>query len=391
MNTELIIALQNKIEELSSTVGIMEKTVNALKINDQRRLDSNIPIPPGIACKVAYDKNGLITKGIGLEVSDIPQLDIDKIINLKKHLDDKASLKDFEKFKSIITEMIQPTVKNLGYIVGTATKVNFNQDGRIVATSDLLPSDIPMLPISKIEGLADIISNFNIQMISENNENSIPNIKVSPGTYAKVTIDQYGRVITGDKLGMNDIPSELISKLNIIESRFADIPSQQTIIAIQKSLVDKLDANKSIIPGTFTKVKVDSKGLVTFGEKLSIRDLPELGMSDINGLEKAIREKADQKDILSLSDTVSSLVNSLSSIGEISGIKNELKTKAKDEDVRKLSSNITQLKNTLDSFINRIPSDMILEQLTQIQNEVSSLSGRVSAIEKHLDIGNHFS
>lgn len=391
MNTELIISLQNKIEELSSAIDIMGKTVNALKINDQRRLTSNTPIPPGIACKVAYDSNGLITRGTSLEVSDIPQLDIDKIINLKKHLDDKASLKDFEKFKSAITEMIKPAVNKLSQIAGTGIKVNYNSDGRIVSSSDLLPSDIPVLPISKIEGLSDIISHLNIQKISENAEDSIPNIKVNPGTYVKVSIDKYGRVITGEKLGMNDIPSELISKLNVIESKFVDIPSQQTIVAIQKNLVEKLDGNLPIIPGTFTKVKVDSKGLVTFGDKLNIRDLPELTISDITGLEKVIRDKADYKDFLSLSDTVSSLVNSLSAIGEISGIKNELHSKAKDEDVKKLSSSVSQIKHTLDSLVNRMPSDMISDQLTQIQNEVSMLSGKISAIENHLGIADNFS
>lgn len=391
MNTELIISLQNKIEELSSAIDIMGKTVNALKINDQRRLTSNTPIPPGIACKVAYDSNGLITRGTSLEVSDIPQLDIDKIINLKKHLDDKASLKDFEKFKSAITEMIKPAVNKLSQIAGTGIKVNYNSDGRIVSSSDLLPSDIPVLPISKIEGLSDIISHLSIQKISENAEDSIPNIKVNPGTYVKVSIDKYGRVITGEKLGMNDIPSELISKLNVIESKFVDIPSQQTIVAIQKNLVEKLDGNLPIIPGTFTKVKVDSKGLVTFGDKLNIRDLPKLTISDITGLEKVIRDKADYKDFLSLSDTVSSLVNSLSAIGEISGIKNELHSKAKDEDVKKLSSSVSQIKHTLDSLVNRMPSDIISDQLTQIQNEVSMLSGKISAIENHLGIADNFS
>lgn len=391
MNTESIIALSTRIEELADIVSDLSKSVSALKINDQLRLSANTPIPPGIACKVAYDSNGLITKGIGLESSDIPLLDIDKISTLRKSLEDRATYKDFNNFKTEINELIKPAAESLGKIAGTGTKVNYNSEGRIISTSDLLPSDIPILPISKIDGLSDIISSLNIQMLSEEDEDTIPNIKVTPGTYAKVTIDQYGRVITGEQIGMNDIPTELISRINIIESRFIDIPSQQIVSAIQQALVEKLDANKSIIPGTFTKVKVDSKGLVTFGEKLTIKDLPELSISDIVGLDKSLRNKTDQLDFLTLSDTVSSLVSALSSIGEISGIKNELQTKAKDEDVKKLSSSVTQLKSTMESLINKIPSDMILEQLTQIQNEVSSLSGRISAIETHLGIANNIS
>ena len=103
MNNEIILTLNERIESISSSIKDIQKTVNALKINDQKRLDANKLIPPGISCKVAYDKNGLVLKGMGLEENDIPQLSIDKIDNLKRSLDSKASSKDFDQFKNLKT------------------------------------------------------------------------------------------------------------------------------------------------------------------------------------------------------------------------------------------------------------------------------------------------
>jgi len=389
MNTDLILTLNQRIEEVESIVIGIEKVVNALKINDQQRLIANPPIPPAIACKVAYDKNGLVIRGTNLDQSDIPELGIDKVLNLRSSLEDKASKKELQSFKNEVTNIIQPTMNKLNQIVGTGTKVNFTADGRIVSVADLLPSDIPILPMAKIDGLEAIISSFNSLMVTSHKEDEVPTIKVSAGTYIKVTVDQYGRVINGEhKLGLNDIPSELISRINTLESRFVNIPSQQTIDAIQQELVNKLDANEPIVPGTYTKVRVDSKGLVKVGDKLTIRDLPELNISDIVGLDKAIRDKADQNDLLEIRDTVTSLVSSLSSIGEINGIKNELINKASDSELKTLTSKVNRMQGTMDNLINKIPSDMITTQLAQIINEVSILSGRIASLEHHLGITN---
>ena len=382
MNTEIILELQKEISDLSLEVKSMSKYINSLKIDDQRRLNANIPIPPGIACKVAYDKNGLIIKGIGLELSDIPQLDIDKIKNLKKSLDDKANTKDFIKFKVDVNEMIKPAVSENNTVVGTGVKVNYTKDGRIVSTSELLPSDIPSIDISKIEGLSEILDNFKINMLSIDNNDKVSTIKTSAGTFTKVTIDKYGRVITGEKIGIDDIPIEIISKLNSIESQLSNFASSYSVEIMGKDLVNKLDANKSITSGTFTKVHVDSKGLITKGENLTIRDLPEISINDIKDLNKTLRNKANETDLLDLQNTVVSLTNSLSKVGEITGIKNELNTKADDETVVILQSKVNSMKNTLDSLVNRTTSDMLNEHLLQIEENISNLEARFSVIEK---------
>ena len=79
MNPESIIKLQNDFAALAIDVDDIKKIVNGLKLNEQRYVTKNNSIPPGIACKVAYDSNGLILSGIRLDPSDIPTLGIDNI------------------------------------------------------------------------------------------------------------------------------------------------------------------------------------------------------------------------------------------------------------------------------------------------------------------------
>ena len=383
MNTEIIVNLRKQVEELSSQVTTLTQLVNAMKINEQQHLNANHPIPPGIACKVAFDKKGLIVNGTKLETTDIPELEIDKIINLKNILNDKASSKDLSKFKNEVTEMIKPISEELGEVTGTGTKVNYNKDGRIISSVELLASDIPTLPIAKIQGLEDIIASMNISKISVNSEEKLPTIKTNAGSFTKVTIDQHGRVLSGNKLDIDDIPNILISKINHMESSMANLASQKSVDGVSKSLSNKLDSNPNITSGTYTKLKVDSKGLVVKGDQLTIRDLPELNISNIVGLDKSLKEKADRIDLINLNDTVSALVNSLSMIGEVSSLKNELKSKASDNDLSKLNSRIESMQRTLDMLLDRLPGDMILEQFSQIERNLSDLECRIANLEKN--------
>ena len=389
MNTKIILELQSQIEELSSSLKKVEKHVNALKIDEQYRLNANTAIAPGTACKVSYDKNGLIVNGSQLESNDIPELEINKIKLLKKLLDEKVSDKDLEKFKVDIMNMINPVVATYNEIIGTGIKVNYNKEGKIVSSSELLVEDIPELPIEKINGLSDIIDEMRCQSVSVASDDIDNAIKVNAGTYTKVSVDQYGRITYGSKLELNDIPRELVNNINLIQSKLIEFASQVSLDEINKKLINKVDANPAITAGTYIKVRVDSKGLVVSGDKkLDINDLPELNISNITGLEKAIRDKADHKDVMALTDTISSLVNSMGNVGEIKGIKNELESKASDERVDRIETKVESINNKLNTLINSMPSDMIFEQLNQIQNELSNLTGRMSSIEKYLKITN---
>lgn len=367
----------SQLNELQTNYENIRKTINALKLDIQKKVDGNVQIPPGVATKVSFDINGLILKGSKLEASDIPPIGIDVVEGLRTLLDSKASKKDIENLEApSISEIFKK-----GAIVGSGSIVNFDANGLVVSASNLTPLDIPDLPISKIEGLSEIIDLLKATTSGVSEHVSYDKPVTSPGTYTKITYDANGRVLSGSDLTMNDLPRELITQVNEIESKIPSLASQRSVDALNNEMVKKIDGNESIIPGIFTKVRVDSKGLITGGENLTKRDLPELDISDINNLEITLRRKCDQEDFINLSDTVSGIVGSLSKISDINSLQTKVEGKASQESVVQLSNKVDSIKKLVDTILDNIPSDLILTKLNSIEEEISNLSGRISVLE----------
>lgn len=383
MNPETIIALQNRIEEVEQIAQEAIKRIKGIDIDNQRKLIANVKIPPGIACKIAYDANGLILNGDKLSASDIPTLPIDSIDGLRKILDSKASASDVKK-----TQVTDQHVKKDDKIVGSGIKVNFDENGLIVSVSDLLVDDVPQLPIEHIMNLREEL-NIIKSTVSPVVEVVEP-LKISPGTFTKITYDETGRILSGSKLTMNDIPAEMIEKVNHLEEQIPTFAPRSSVETLSKNVRNKLDANDRVTPGTYTKITIDSKGLVTRGDRLTIKDLPTINIEDITDLSASLRNKADQTDLLCLNDTVSSIVNSFNKIGDVSAIQSKLERKADDQDLRDVVSRIESLQKLMDTLSMKIPNELIMEQLQQIQNELSTISGRVSVLEKKMGIDGAF-
>lgn len=380
MNPETIVDLQNRINTVEQDVQDALKILKGLKIDNQMKLTANVKIPPGISCKVAYDSNGLIIKGDKLLTSDIPVIQIDGVEGLRNLLDEKISKRDLDKLQ--MHSSGSSSDNKPGNIIGTGTKINYDENGRVVSSAELTEEDIPLISIDRIKHLneeLDIIKN-----IITPSEIQKEHRKIDPGTFPKITYDSDGRVLSGSKLSIDDIPMELITKVNQIEGKIPGLASQMTVDSISKALRDKIDGNPKIAPGTYTKITVDSKGLITSGSRIDIRDLPEISISDITDLSIALRKKADKDDLIGLNDTVSQIVASLNKIGDITGIQNNLKRKAEDSDVKDIQSKITSLQKLMDTLSTKIPNELIMEQLQQIQNELSTISGRVFVLEKKI-------
>lgn len=379
MNPEFI-KLQNQVTDMEQKIDDALKVINGLKIDNQKKINSNVKIPPGIACKVAYDQNGLILKGDQLRASDVPMISIDGVEGLRKILDSKLSTNDV---KSITFGEDKSSLPN-NEIVGTGIKINYNSDGSIVSTSELLESDIPMLSIEHIKDLKaemDFIKSA-LAPVSETSDTH----QIDPGTFTKITYDSNGRVVSGSRLTMDDIPIDIITRMNMIEDRFPSLASQSSVDIINKLLHKKLDANPITTPGIYTKITIDSNGLVTHGERLTIKDLPEININDIVNLAGTLRNKADQSDLIEINNNVSRIIGSLGKLGDIVNIRSTLQSKAEDRDLKELSARVTSLQQLMDTISTKIPNELILEQLQQIQHEVSSLSGRIIVLEKKMGI-----
>ena len=129
-------------------------------------------------------------------------------------------------------------------------------------------------------------------------------------TKCKVTYDEKGLVITGEDLTIEDLPelllihikdiiatAEEVNILHGIEITTEELNRLKGLLVTAEelnklaglnisiddlnSVINKLDKNPPITAGTYTKVKVDEKGLVTQGQKLSASDIPSIPLSKI--------------------------------------------------------------------------------------------------------------
>ncbi|MCM1234020.1 MAG: hypothetical protein NC489_28280 [Ruminococcus flavefaciens] len=362
--------IMERLETLEGEYGRLSTLISRLGIDTQRFVSANDPITPGVACKLAFDQNGLILRGEALTTSDIPDLPIEKILNLKDILNRKS---DATPKREVPT---RTTKKNI--VAGTGTKINYDEEGRVLSSSDLLASDIPELPMEKISGLTDRLRVLETQ---PEEYNYIPEFRVTPGCFPKITYDSSGRVLKGEKLSMDDIPSSLISRLNVIESGMTSFAPRSVISSLQESLSKKLDANDYMTPGTYMKVVVDSKGLVTGYEKVTKKDLPPIIIKDVEGLESSLRKKADQSDFIRLHESVASLVSLGSKLSELSSVKLEVSKKADREEIGAIKNQVDSLSTRLNTIADKIPNDTILGLLNEIKGELSGISGRVATIE----------
>lgn len=374
MNQELLIEIQQHVNTLQESYDKILEVVNSLKIDSQLHVKKNETIKPGIATKVAYDANGLVLNGLDLEASDIPSLTIDQIDGLRKMLSDKANRTEL-KHITIDTE----TILKRGSIVGTGTKVNYDSHGLIVSTSDLLIEDVPQLPLSHIEGLLEELENIRTS-IPESVE-STNETKINPGTYPKITFDEYGHVKSGMKLGMDDIPSELLTRINVLEAKNATYATQKALDNVNQLLSKKVTKSSSVKEGWYQNVYVNSDGLVTDARKLSSDDIPSIQIEDIQSLRSELNAKADHSDLVQLNATVSLLVTSVNKIGDINSLKNQLNNVATVSALNSVQNELNALKETVE----KLTSESMLEQeILSIKNDISTLNGRISVLENKL-------
>lgn len=372
MNTE---TLEKQLVAMTNDIADLKSAIASLKIDHHMMIRSNPKIQPGVASKVAYDSNGLVLKGSQLEQSDVPSLQINKIIGLQQALDDKMSSKD-------VREMIKSNInkQKTSKAIATGIKINYDENGQVVSSSGLIQDDIPNLSLDKIIGLKerlDLLDTYHQNVSSNDN---------SPSTISAHNDDTRSTQNIRE-LSMNQIPHELISKLNLIENKIPDLVSQRTFNATVKTLDGKLNANTTpVATGTYTKVKVDENGLVTEGSSLTINDLPELSINDISSLRETLAKKIDDRQFIELSNTVSTLVSSMNRIGEVTGIRSVIESKASDADIKELAIKVTKIERLFSEIIAKIPSELILTQVDLLSKELSNISGRLSVIENKLNI-----
>lgn len=376
MNPEIFKRIQQQIGDLSEKYETVLSILKAHDIDDQLYLKKNPMITPGIGTKVYYDMNGLIVRSDRLSAEDIPELSIDHIKDLRTILNDKAPLKATLSVNATSPRLLNPTV------AGTATKVNYNDQGIIIDSCELLPEDIPMLPVSKIEGLPDVvdyINSFGINPIAD----VIDHPSVSPGVYTKVTVNKDGHITHGGMLEMDDIPYALITRMNELETRMTSYTPGTSFDMLSKLVNTKMDKNPvNVVPGTYMKVSVNKDGLVTGGSNVTLSDFPEIGIGDVTHLRSELSQKASTEEVANLNMMISRMTKTISQVGEVLNLTTEVKNKANQKDLADLENKVNTMTRTYETLIDNFDSDTIQAEVIQLKSTISEFIGRLDTLER---------
>lgn len=294
MNLDLLQQLQQRVMKLEEGYIVLSRSISALDIDRQLFVKARDRIEPGIGSKLAYNSYGMIIGNSKLDQTDIPELPMSKIVGLETEFGTKANQSDISKLRKEVTEYFENTDT-----VDTGCKVNIDQHGRVVSVSPLLVEDIPIIPMDKVEGLSEVINQLQSIPVPDT---QVEDHIVNPGTGCKVTYDSTGRVVSSTNLSVEDIPTEVLNRLALIEARLVDTVPIKPFNEIKSSINSKVDGNQPIQSGIYTKVVVDSKGLITNGDTLTTNDLPAIPIQSVSNLQELLTQILE--DISSIKDSL---------------------------------------------------------------------------------------
>ena len=375
MNTDVINDIQTQISEINTRIDDISKEITKFKIDKQLVIKAEKPIKAGIATKVSYSSNGLITSSMPLDSNDIPEIPIAKVTGLNQMIDSFATKNDIKKINKQIETSFEKSIS-----VKSGTKVCIDKNGLVTNVSNLLIEDIPEIPIAKVTGLQERLTAIND--LIPNNIPTEDKFNITPGSGIKINWDEKGRIISSSDLSFDDIPKTVIDRITKLEQSMMNTASIDNVRVLQNQMKNKLDTNHSVKSGIYTKVVVDSNGLVTSGTQLSKSDLPEITIDFIPKLRSELDNKATKDDI----DNINIRLSKIPTYQSIN--MNELESKI-DSKVDK--KEFILIKHQVDSIISELPSkisdasiDQLKQEIRKLNEIVTTLYGRIASIEQNL-------
>ena len=379
------VELNNKVEKLFEDFHEIKNLITRLNLNNQFYVKANAEQTiPGIQPKIAFNEDGLVIEGFPLEVEDIPNLPIDKIVDLRRLLNQRLGTEDIQRMIKEAGGVEKPK-KNI--TPGTGTKINYDETGSVTSSTDLTIDDIPDIPIKKIIGLVDRLEVLeSLEVIGEAVVNEVRRVKA--GTYPKITVDEKGNFVNGEELSVEDIPGIIMEKIDSIFKDMKSFASQESVDSLNTLMRDKITYNPPIEPGTYSLVSVDKYGLVTKGDKLSIRDLPQINISNIPNLETVLKSKINNDDFLKAQSSIESELGSHRKNFEM--IRIDLADRVGRLELGDVITSVRTLEGKLNTIIDAIPNENIGVEIKDLKEMISTLVGRVTVLEQKANIESDF-
>ena len=150
--------------------------------------------------------------------------------------------------------------------------ITYNAEGLITATAALVASDIPEATTSAVGGVsvptAGGLTVNNLGAISINNT-------ITGTTRSGITFSNKGLITGSVPLVASDLPVATTTAVGAMS-----VPTTSTPLTVSGAGVLSI-ANSGVAAGSYTKVTVSTKGIVTAGTTLAASDIPDLATSKI--------------------------------------------------------------------------------------------------------------
>ena len=240
-------------------------TITGYGITDA--VNSSDVVSTAIAGKLLkLDTNGKFPADITGNAASAAQLATARTITLSGALTGSSS------FDGSTNISISTTLADIGVSAGTFSKLTVNSKGLVTAGSSLAASDIPVLDWSKISsGKPTTLSGYGITDAVNSSD------VVSTATAGKLLkLDGNAKLpadITGSAAQLAIARTIALNGALTGSSSF----DGSTNISISTTLADN-----GVSAGTYSKLTVNSKGLVTAGSSLASSDIPALDWSKIS-------------------------------------------------------------------------------------------------------------
>jgi len=154
----------------------------------------------------------------------------------------------------------------------TRNGITYNNEGLITSTAALVASDIPEATVSAVGGVsvpsAGGLTVNNLGAISINNT-------ITGATRSGITFSNKGLITGTVPLVASDLPVATTTAVGAVS-----IPTTSTPLTVSNAGVISI-ANSGVAAGSYTKVTVSTKGIVTAGTTLAATDIPDLATSKI--------------------------------------------------------------------------------------------------------------
>lgn len=334
--------MEERIAQLESAIAEIQKFIAAFNIDKQLLIHKD-KTTSGIGTKVSVNSDGLVINVKDLSPSDIPTLPMSKIDGLPERLDNTVSRSQMESLDDKISKVLTH-----GETTKTGAKVNVDSNGLVNDVLPLTQEDIPQLNMDKIDGLAEAINMMKSAVATRQEQ--------------PTQVQQVQNI---------EIPESITNKLAELESSLGDKALKSDITQIYTELESKRDKSQTT-PGSYSVVEVNDEGIVTGGRNLTLNDIPQLSVSDINGLPDKLATFADREVMANIIGEVHALNDRVINLDEVMKLQTSLE--ATISKVNQLQQQVNEISATISNIFQDHSTQ---DELLSLRKEISSIKSSI--------------